>query len=208
MRNFIIRILEFGKERIRFFLNPQSEILIPHLSAGQQWILLALAFLILGLLCFRFYVHPSLPPSEVKKEFVVEVAGEVRKPGIYLFQTPPALAEAIEKAGGMKEEARLETQGSEPLETGTLITVAKKSRITLGRMAANKLLVFSIPLDLNRVTAEDLCLVPGIGGSLAREIAAYRERRKGFNSVDELKNVKGIGEKKYEGFKKYFVVKR
>ncbi len=176
-------------------------------SSGQQWVLLALAFLILGLLFFRFYVHPSLPPPEVKKEFVVEVSGEVRKPGIYIFQAPPALAEAIEKAGGTKEAVQLGIQGSEPLETGTLITVAQESRITLGRMAANKLLVFSIPLDLNRATAGDLCLVPGVGESLAREIAAYRERRRGFRSVDELKNVKGIGEKKYEGFKRYFVVK-
>jgi competence protein ComEA len=74
-------------------------------------------------------------------------------------------------------------------------------------MEANKLLVFSIPLDLNRVSIEDLCLVPGIGESLAREIVAYRERRKGFQSVDELKNVKGIGSKKYSPLKNFFMVK-
>ena len=74
-------------------------------------------------------------------------------------------------------------------------------------MAANKLLVFSIPLDLNRVSMEDLCLIPGIGESLAQEIITYRERRKGFRSVEELKNVKGIGEKKYQVFKEYFVIK-
>ena len=75
-------------------------------------------------------------------------------------------------------------------------------------MAANKLLVFSIPIDLNHASFEDLCLIPGIGESLAQEIIAYRERRKGFRSVEELKNVRGIGGKKYETFKKFFVVKR
>ncbi len=74
-------------------------------------------------------------------------------------------------------------------------------------MEANKLLVFSIPLDLNRVSAEDLCLIPGIGESLAREILAYRERRKGFGSREDLKNVKGIGEKKYESVKRFFTVR-
>jgi len=73
-------------------------------------------------------------------------------------------------------------------------------------MAANKLLVFSIPLDLNRVSMEDLCLIPGIGESLAQEIITYRERRKGFRSVEELKKVRGIGEKKFQSFKTYFVI--
>jgi len=74
-------------------------------------------------------------------------------------------------------------------------------------MEARKLLIFSIPLDLNRVSAEDLALIPGIGESLAREIVAYRERRKGFRSVEELKNVKGIGEKKFQSLESHFVVK-
>lgn len=79
-------------------------------------------------------------------------------------------------------------------------------KIKIGRMEARKLLVFSIPLDLNRVTVEDLCLIPGIGESLAREIVTHRERRRGFRSVEDLKNVKGIGEKKYQVFKPYFHV--
>ncbi|MDI6763459.1 MAG: helix-hairpin-helix domain-containing protein [Thermodesulfobacteriota bacterium] len=53
---------------------------------------------------------------------------------------------------------------------------------------------------------EDLCLIPGIGESLAREIVTYRERRKGFRLVEELKNVKGIGEKKYESLKNFLIV--
>jgi competence protein ComEA len=74
-------------------------------------------------------------------------------------------------------------------------------------MEANKLLAFSIPLDLNRVSAEDLCLISGIGESLAREIVTYRERRKGFRSVEELKNVKGIEEKKYRSLKTFFTLR-
>jgi competence protein ComEA len=202
-----------------------------HFSLQQQWVLFFIALLILGILYFKFYYQPFSPPSEeFTKEVVVEVAGEVQNPGIYLFQNPPTLKEVIEKAGGLKETAQFDTASfSEILETGTLLTVTKESsqipphppllkgghggikhdeiKIKIGRMAANKLLVFSIPLDLNRVSMEDLCLIPGIGESLAQEIITYRERRKGFRSVEELKNVRGIGGKKYKNLKGFFIIK-
>jgi competence protein ComEA len=183
-----------------------------HFSLQQQWVLFFIALLILGILYFKFYYQPFSPPSEeFTKEVVVEVAGEVRNPGVYLFQNPPTLKEVIEKAGGLKETAQFNSPSStEALETGTLLSINKESpqkiKVKMERMAANKLLVFSIPLDLNRVSMEDLCLIPGIGESLAQEIITYRERRKGFRSVEELKNVKGIGGKKYQVLRTYFSV--
>jgi len=73
-------------------------------------------------------------------------------------------------------------------------------------MEARKLLVFFIPLDLNRASVEDLCLIPGVGKSLARDIVAYREKRKGFRTVGELRQVKGIGETKWEALRTYVTV--
>jgi competence protein ComEA len=209
-----------------------------YLSLGQQLILFILSLFMLLILLLRFFHHPALPPEEIYQEIVVEVLGEVRSPGIYLFQKPPTLREAIEKAGGLKEAALFDTpSSSEALETGTLLTILKESlkitpsppllkggeegllkekleglnqnaiKIKIRRMEARKLIVFSIPLDLNRVLVEDLCLIPGIGESLAREIVTYRERRKGFRSIEELKNVKGIGEKKWRGIKTFFIVR-
>ena len=184
-----------------------------HFSLHQQWVLFFITLLILGILCFKFYYQPFPPPSEeFTKEVVVEVAGEVQNPGIYLFQNPPTLKEVIEKAGGLKETAQFNSPSStEALETGTLLSITKESpqkiKVKMERMAANKLLVFSIPLDLNRVSMEDLCLMPGIGESLAQEIITYRERRKGFRSVEELKNVRGIGGKKYKNLKGFFIIK-
>jgi len=189
-----------------------------HFSLSQQWILLLQAFLILGLLYFRFYHAPVPSPSEeIYREVVIEVVGEVRAPGIQLFREAPTLRFVLEKAGGFKE-ASLQGAGSlsELLETGTLVTVTRKTspggsndeiRVMLGRMEAKKLLVFSIPFDLNRVSVEDLCLVPGIGEPLAREIVTTRERRKRFRSVEELKNIKGIGDTKWHAIKTYFIVK-
>jgi competence protein ComEA len=185
-----------------------------YFSLRQQRVLFILALLILGILYLKFYYSPSpSSPEQMIREIVVEVSGEVRNPGVYLFQNPPTLKEAIEMAGGLKETAHFDTaSSSEILETGTLLAVEKEKtqeiKIKLGRMAPNKLLVFSIPLDLNRVSTEDLCLIPGIGESLAREIITYRERRGGFRSVEELKDVKGIGEKKFKSIKNFFTLKK
>jgi len=195
------------------FFIPQSAIGIPHFSIGQQKVLFLLALFILAVLYFKFYFHPpSRPSEEVFREIIIEVTGEVNKTGIYVFRNAPTLKEVIEKAGGFKEPILLDTAtSSEVLETGTLLNVLKASpkeiKLKIGRMEANKLLTFSIPLDLNRVSVEDLRLIPGIGESLAREIVTYRERRKGFRSVEELKNVKGVGEKKYQSYKPFFTVK-
>jgi competence protein ComEA len=202
-----------------------------YLSVSQQWVLFAIAFLLLGSLTFRFYYQPySTPSEESGKEVVVEFLGEVRQPGIYLFQNPPNLREAIERAGGLKDTAQLSpTFSSTILETGTLLTITRKSsqtpplpplskgdqrvmkqdeiKIKIGRMAAHELLALSIPLDLNQVSIDDLCLIPGIGESLAKEIVVYRESRKGFRSADELKNVRGIGGKNYQNLKGFFTAK-
>jgi len=208
----------YSKQKLRSFfafLNSEFAIRNPqlfrYLSLGQQRILFIAAIFILAALYFRFYYHPLPPPSEeIVKEFVIEVSGEVQNPGIHIFRNPPTLKEVIEKAGDLKEDAFFNTAlSSEILETGTLITIVKESniKVKLGRMQANKLLVFSIPLDLNRITVEDLCLIPGIEESLAREIVAYRERRRGFQSVEELKHVKGIGEEKYKFFRTFFITR-
>ncbi len=183
-----------------------------YLSLDQQRILFILALLILSLLYFKFYYHPSLSPEERFRECVIEVVGEVQRPGIHLFRNPPLLKEAIEKAGGLKKTALFDIRSSsETLETGTLLTVEEESpekfNVKIERMEARNLLVFSIPLDLNRISVEDLCLVPGIGESLAEEIVNYRKKRKGFRSVEELKNVKGIGEKKYQTIKPFFTTR-
>jgi len=234
-----MRISEFGKQKLKSlfsFLNSQFAIhqwqLPRHFSLSQQRVLFLLTLFILGLLYFRFYDHSLPSPSPgIVREFVVELSGEVAHPAIYIFENPPTLKEAIEKAGGLMGEVPfLSPASSETLETGTLVRITKGSRliptavpspkggaegeevedirITISSMDANKLLVFGLPLDLNRVSVEDLCLIPGIGDSLAREIVTYRETRTGFRSVGEMKNVKGIGEKKYQALKRFFTVSK
>jgi competence protein ComEA len=214
MKRSVIRILKSLRSLLLHWF-PQSIIRIWQsqrtFSRSQQSFLFLLLLLLLGLLYFRFYHRPLSALPEINgKETVVELKGGIRNPGVHLFGPPPTLKEAIERAGGLKEGYLPESaRCSERLETGTLVAVENEPeeiRIRLERMESHKLLVFSIPLNLNGVSAEDLCLIPGIGESLAREMIAHRERRRGFHSVEELRNVKGIGEKKWRELKGFFVV--
>ena len=210
-------ISESKIERLKSFytlLNPQLGICDPQFlrffPLPQQHILFIFVLLLLSLSYFRVD-HTFPPPEEKTSKVMVEVSGEVRSPGIYPFQQPPTLREALDKAGGIREMASFSLSSSaELLETGSLVTVARENpdeiKVKLERMEAIKLLVLSIPLDLNRASAGDLCLVPGIGESLAREIIAYRARRRAFRSVEELKEVKGVGEKKYRSLTSFLTV--
>lgn len=62
------------------------------------------------------------------------------------------------------------------------------------------------PLDLNTANIDELVQVPGIGPATAKMIIEYREKIGKFKSIYELKNIKGIGDKKVEKWKEYLKV--
>jgi competence ComEA-like helix-hairpin-helix protein len=65
----------------------------------------------------------------------------------------------------------------------------------------------SFPINLNTATVDTLDNLPGIGPTLAERIIAYRKQIGRFKSVEQLKNVKGIGDKKFADIKKLVIVK-
>jgi competence protein ComEA len=61
-------------------------------------------------------------------------------------------------------------------------------------------------IDVNRATAAELVAVPGIGERLAQAIIELRERRGSFTKLDDLLEVRGIGEKNLAQFGEYLMV--
>ncbi len=61
-------------------------------------------------------------------------------------------------------------------------------------------------IDINTATAEQLQLIPGIGPSIADRIITYRAENGGFKSIEEIQNISGIGEKKFNDIKPYIKV--
>lgn len=64
----------------------------------------------------------------------------------------------------------------------------------------------SYPLDLNTCTAEELMTINGIGEVKANNIIEYRDYLGGYTSVEQIKNIKGIGDKVYEKISPYLTV--
>ena len=62
------------------------------------------------------------------------------------------------------------------------------------------------PVDLNTATEEELECLPGIGPALVEDLVAYRQENGPFTMIDQIKNVSGIGEKKFAQMKPYIKV--
>lgn len=63
-------------------------------------------------------------------------------------------------------------------------------------------------IEINSAGFQDLCEAPGVSAGLAKKIIACRDAKGGFGNLEELKEVKGIGEKRYEKLKDLFFVRQ
>lgn len=126
-------------------------------------------------------------PRLTASSAVVEVRGEVPRPGLYELTTP-TLHQAAAAAGL--------TLGAEvpdgPLEHGDAVVVQDGVPQEVAPVSAGAL-ALGRPIDLNRATAAELEALPRVGPALAERIVALRAARGGFTSVQELDDVKGIG---------------
>lgn len=132
-------------------------------------------------------VTPSTPAlvSAAPEVVVVAVMGQVHKPGLVELPAGSRVADAVTAAGGALPEADLSTLNlARKVTDGELITVGTPPP---GSTPGG-------PLNLNTATAEQLDTLPGVGPVLAARIVEYRDRHGGFGSVDELREVAGIGD--------------
>ena len=157
----------------------------------------------------------EISQAETEDQLVtVDVKGAVKKPGVYQLQSNSRVHEALEKAGGLTDEADLKSVNqAQKLSDEAVVYVAKvgenavdvttsaPASATSGTGQAKSALV-----NLNTATEADFQTISGIGQKRAQDIIAYREANGRFKSVDELKNVSGIGAKTLEKLKEYVTV--
>jgi competence protein ComEA len=136
------------------------------------------------------------------KVVFIEVTGAAAHPGVYRFDHPPTLLEALEKAG----EPPVAVPANPTVPSGTRIEVRRQGLPQLGRMSGETLLTLGLALDLNQASAQDLEALPGIGPALARRIIDYRQSHGPFKNLDDLEQVSGIGPKKLAMIKSYLVI--
>lgn len=124
----------------------------------------------------------------------VQVEGLVRRPGVYRLFQGSRTAEALQAAGGPRPGASLEGLNlAATLMDGERVVVTARGA-SPARVDARS--TPRAPLSLNRASAEELDRLPGIGPSLAADIVAYRRTHGRIQSLDELREIAGIGERR------------
>jgi competence protein ComEA len=130
--------------------------------------------------------------SQGGPDVVVDVAGAVRRPGVYRLPAGARVVDAIERAGGPAPGALLEgINRAARLADGQQVMVPARGPDGAG--AAAGVTAEDGPISLGSATVEQLETIDGIGPVTATKIVEYRDQHGGLSSVDQLDQVSGIG---------------
>lgn len=146
---------------------------------------------------------------------MVHITGQVYNPGLVQLESGSRVIDAVEKAGGLTNDADLDrinlarkVVDEEKLyipRIGEEIDENKEELQTVEN-AGNEGESSSGKVNINTASKEEIMTLPGIGEVLATRIVEYRENNK-FTTIEDIKNVSGIGSKKFEGIKDLIIVK-
>lgn len=140
-----------------------------------------------------FYAEEPNEPMKI----CVYIVGEVNLPGVFEVDYGMRIHEVIELAGGITEIADVSRINlAKILEDEEKITVPKKVVISKDLENESDGLI-----NINSASAEKLSTLDGIGKSTAEKIVRYREENGYFNSIEDIMNVSGIGESKFNVIK-------
>lgn len=156
---------------------------------------------------------------------VVYITGCIKSPGVYEMQEENRIADLIEKAGGVTEEAdpnninlaykledemkiyvpsKKETENK--LEEKVDEEYISRENSNLKTTENNKVSNKSQKININTASQTELETLPGIGPSTALKVIEYRKENGRFKNIEDIKNIKGIGESKFNNIKELIKV--
>lgn len=165
----------------------------------------------------------SSASSAASGKVVCDISGAVKEEGVYTLKSGSRLQDLIDAAGGLTSRAQIKAiNRSLLLQDQDKVYIPYKGEKTAAaptagiasNAAASSSSSSSSPaassaagkVNLNTATAADLQKLNGIGERKAEQIIAYREQKGGFKSIDELKEVSGIGDKTFDALKDQITV--
>lgn len=168
-------------------------------------VMLAVLFII-GLLDNNDNPPLNPPPPPVKK-ISAYVSGQVKNISVVELEDTGnlKLVDAVNLAGGLTEQADTSAVNlAEPLTDGQHIHIPTKEIFLQPQNFP--VATSSDIININTADADQLIKLKGIGPALAQRIIEYREQNGAFKSIDEIKNVRGIGDKKFADIKEKIAI--
>lgn len=197
---------------------------------SNRLVLFAAAAVILTAAAFLFYLNGekdtiSLSEAERAEEetaaasdnkktskVFVDISGCVKNPGVYEVDPGCRIFQVIEKAGGVTGDADTSViNQAEPVSDGLKVVIPDKNQTAdpAGRQYGGTPAgqeTGTARININTADSASLQEIPGIGPVTAEKIIAYREQNGLFRSVEDIRNVSGIGDKTYEKMKSMITV--
>lgn len=139
----------------------------------------------------------------LKNQIVIEFIENDKRAIFYKFSKEPLILEFLKKI-------KLQNNFKEnflnlPLPSGTLV-VLDGDNFIVTRMNGKNLILFGLPIDINRASIDDLIALPSIGKKIAKNIIKYRNKIGTFLTLEGLKNVSGIGTAKFNKINKLVTI--
>ena len=150
----------------------------------------------------------------------VHVTGEVKNPGVVKVKEGSRIEDIIEAAGGLTENADITNvnlayivedgmkiripSSNEENDSEDYITEDSGKGVILSEESNNS---SSSIVNINTANEAELEQLPGIGPSISSKIVEYRNKNGKFKNIEDIKNVTGIGDSKFEKIKEYIKVK-
>ena len=146
--------------------------------------------------------------KEEKEKIKVHVAGAVVTEGLVELEEGARVEDAIKGAGGTTINANIKDINlAQKLQDGQKIYIPKQDEEEKYKIENNNENISNVgKININTATQTELELLTGIGPSMAGKIISYRNKNGKFKSIDEIKEVSGIGEAKFEMIKEEITI--
>jgi len=140
--------------------------------------------------------------QEGGRDVVVDVAGAVRRPGVYRLPAGARVTDAVQRAGGSSGSALLDQINlAARLGDGQQVVVPERTP-GVAASGASATTSDDAPISLGSATAEQLDTIEGIGPVTAQDIIGFRDQKGGLSSIDQLDQISGIGPATMEALRK------
>lgn len=153
----------------------------------------------------------------IENKIVIHITGEVEEEGVIELEKGARISDAIEEAGGTTEEADLSNVNlAYSLSDGQKVKIPNINEkdeevIVVEEKAGDNIIIEGNKskeekININKAAQTEIETLPGIGPSTALKIINYRNEHGKFKNIEDIKNVSGIGDSKFENIKEYICV--